>query len=236
MVGPGALVAPGDDVAGQTRLILAHVGQQVAPVDVADSVQPGALNPGHAQAVVDVEVAARLEPDGGQAHVVGDGPPAGGHQDLVDLDGLLAQPQRGRRIRPGALDSVDAGAQAHVDAVVGQPPAHVLAGEGLLARQQPVVDLDDGHLLAAQSLEGLGQLGAGHAAADHAQAPGDLRGLGGVAVVPRGGLGQPRDGGNGRSAAGGQHHRPRGGQRARVAVGGGHGHAALAVQAPVAAH
>ena len=54
---------------GDARLVLAHVGEQDAAVDVADRVEP--VVAGDLHVVVDLDVAAGLEPDGLEAEVLG---------------------------------------------------------------------------------------------------------------------------------------------------------------------
>src|SRR5206468_3335307 len=60
-------IATEDRVGGDPPVVLAHVRQQRAAVDVADRVQPvGAV---HAERLVDLDVAAWLEPDRLEAEV-----------------------------------------------------------------------------------------------------------------------------------------------------------------------
>jgi hypothetical protein len=82
-VGAGGAVLAGDEVADQTGLVLALVGQQRSAVHVAGGVQPPAVDGGHAQPVVDLERPAQLEPDRLQPDVVGVGRPSGGDQQLA---------------------------------------------------------------------------------------------------------------------------------------------------------
>ena len=72
-----------DGIGGDARLVLAHVGEEDAAVDVADGVEPAAVDAGGAQLVVDVDRLSRLQPDRLEPEVVGVGPAADGHEELV---------------------------------------------------------------------------------------------------------------------------------------------------------
>ena len=58
-----------NDVAGDARLVLAHVSEQRPPVAVADRVQPVTVDSGRAQLVVDLDEVAGLETDGLQTEI-----------------------------------------------------------------------------------------------------------------------------------------------------------------------
>ena len=75
-----------DHVGRDARLVLAHVGEQRATVDVADRVEPPAVDAGGAQLIVDRDRLARFEPDRVEPEVGGVGPPPDGDQQLVAGD------------------------------------------------------------------------------------------------------------------------------------------------------
>src|SRR6185437_11845020 len=77
--------AGGDRGGGDAGLVLALVGEQGVPVDVAESVQPALLEGGDPAGVVDLQPGPAKQADGVQADVVGERLPAGGEQHLVGL-------------------------------------------------------------------------------------------------------------------------------------------------------
>ena len=98
--------AGGDHVAAGAGLILPHVREERAPVDVAGGVEPAARDGGDAQARVDGEPRAGFQADRLEADVVGARLAPGRDQDLVGIDGAAvarASPRRCRRCgaRPG---------------------------------------------------------------------------------------------------------------------------------------
>ena len=82
-----------DVVGADPRLVLAHMGEQRASVDVADRVKP--VRAAHAQLIVDLEVAAGVDPGGLEPELGGARPPADRDQKLVTAQLLVAfEPQR----------------------------------------------------------------------------------------------------------------------------------------------
>ena len=79
---------PSDPVDADARLVLAHVGEQRAAVDVADRVQP--IRAADPHPVVDLEVAAGLDPDRLEPELGGARTPADGDQELVAAQLLAA--------------------------------------------------------------------------------------------------------------------------------------------------
>ena len=94
-----------------------------------------------------------------------------------------------------------------VHAALVERRAHLLAGERLLVRDQPVRGLDHGDLRPERA-PGLRHLHAHHAAAEDGQARGHLLRGGGLAVGPRPRLAQAVDRRDRRAGAGGHDHRP----------------------------
>ena len=146
----GELVRPGD---------IAHrvdIGEACRQVFVGFQ---GAVRP-HRQAQFLDAVAADI------------GHPAEGQQQAIEGDGhLLAGVHAAGDHALFAIDHFKAfGAvlQAHIHAVGTQAIEHQLAGVGILARQQAFGQLHLNHL-AAEALEGLGQLAANRPAAEHQQ-------------------------------------------------------------------
>ena len=83
--GEHAVVA--EDVVGrEARLVLAHVGEQRAAVDVADRVEP--VVAGDAHVLVDLDRLAGLEADGLEPEVVGRGRAAERDEQPLGLDAL----------------------------------------------------------------------------------------------------------------------------------------------------
>ena len=99
-----------DRVGADPRLVLAHVGEQRAAVDVADRVQP--LRAADAQPVVDLEVAARLDPGGLEPELGRPRPAPDRDQELVAAQLLAAlEPQRHlTALAARGGDRLDAGA------------------------------------------------------------------------------------------------------------------------------
>ena len=191
------------------------------PVAVADRVQPAPGNADRPQLPVHPDRTPGLEPDVLQAEVGGGGPAAHRDQDLVA--GELPPVRHLRHHRAVVAQPAGRGhphAGHHGDALGLERGLQFLAGERLLAREQPVRPLQDHDLLAAEPLERLGHLDADGAAAEHEQPPRDLLRAGRGPVVPGAGLGQAGNGRDERAAAGGQHDGPGRAQRPDGAVGG----------------
>ena len=161
------------------RLVLAHVGEQRAAVDVADRVQPVRAADPHP--VVDLEIAVGLDarPSPARARPCAAAPDR--DQQLVaaqllaalelqrDLPALAAR--RADRLRPGA----------HLDAAALEPVGDLLARERLLAPRSAGRRLDQGDA-GAEAAPRLGELHADDAAAEdqqplgHATSPSSPRG------------------------------------------------------------
>ena len=174
VVGHVADVLAEDHVAGDARLVLAHVGEQGAAVAVADGVQPVAVDArSRAAGRRPRRSLPGLEADGVEAEVGGRRAAADGDEDLVGLE-LAAVGQRGvtaPSLPSPRVTAVIAAPVMHGDALGLERRRATLAGERLLAAEQPVAAFDDRHLLAPEPLEGLGHLGADGAAAEHEQPP-----------------------------------------------------------------
>ena len=208
-----------DERADRPALVLALMGQQHPPVDVARGIEPAAVDALHLHRVVDGDAAAGREPDSGQAEVGGGRRASGRDEQLVGLDGRAVR--EGRGDRPAierALDPLDAdpGPDLHAGAFEAGPDE--LADERLGAGEQPLAPFEHGHLLAAQRRPRLRHL-HGHDAATHdEQPPGRRRGRRRLAAGPRARRAQPREVGDQRARAGRQHHGVPGGQRGGRAV------------------
>jgi hypothetical protein len=79
-----ARVAAEDHVGGDAALVLAHVGEERSTVHVADRVEP--VVAGNAQLLVDLDVPARLEPDGLEPEVGRGRLAPDADEDLVALE------------------------------------------------------------------------------------------------------------------------------------------------------
>ncbi len=135
-----ALVAAEDVRGRDSGLVLAHVGEQGAAVDVADRVEPVLAADPHG--VVDLDQAARLERDRLQPEVVRVRTPADRDEELGAGDAVPV----GQLERDGALATADLdrfGARAHVDSRLAQRVGDQLAGERLLAHDHALEQLDE---------------------------------------------------------------------------------------------
>src|SRR5664280_1208295 len=171
----------GDHVASDARLVLAHVGQQRAPAQVADGVEPVAACDG--QVVVDVEVAVLAcgHANGVQAKVVAVRRPPRGHHDLIGRDRRailerdrhlaavhvplagVARPLTPHRRRPrtepfaGELVAEQFG-KAGIDVRLGARAASVRregprdTGEGHVHGGEVTLTLEDGTLITADEI------------------------------------------------------------------------------------
>ena len=147
----------------QARLVLAHVGEQDAAVDVADRVQP--VVAGDLHVLVDVDVAAgRLEPDRVEPELLGPRVAAERGDELLGVDRRAVVHVDAQRVAV-LLDLGRLAAGADVDALLDERVGDLLAGELLLGGEQPPLALDQRHLGAERAV-GLRQLGAEHAAAE----------------------------------------------------------------------
>jgi hypothetical protein len=162
-----ALGAGRDDIPADAALVLAHVRQQRAAVDVADGVQP--VEPLDAQRVVDGDVATGFQADGLNAQVVGRRVPTECAQHLVRDDGLAALEGHRHLVTPPDLHDLGAGADDH--AGIAQAGGDELACPRFHAAEQPAASLEDRHLLGAQSLRGLRDLAGDDAAAEDREPP-----------------------------------------------------------------
>ena len=148
----------------EPRLVLPHVREQRAAVDVADRVEPVA--PVDAERLVGLDVPAGLETDRLQPDVARPRPPADRDEDLVrldrravvelDADGAVPGDRRRRRAEPD------------VDAAVAKRRQHLLAREPLLPLDQPLAPVDERHLRAERRPR-LRHLDPDHAAAEDRQ-------------------------------------------------------------------
>jgi hypothetical protein len=127
-----ALGAGGDHVAAHPGLVLAHVGEQVAPVDVADGVEPAVGHARRPHAGVHLDRAVRGEADRLQADVAHGHPAAEAHEDLVGLDPRAVIGVDGHRAaRDRAGDPGGRAAEAHVDARLLERLRQQVTGERL---------------------------------------------------------------------------------------------------------
>ena len=198
-------VAAEDDVRRDPRLVLAHVREEGPAVDVADRVQPVAVDAGGPQPLVDVDRRPGVRPTESSPRSPVDGrrptatssssPTKARPSSTVTVTGPPGDgPVDRDHLRPGDDDH----------SVGLQPGAHLLAGEGLLAAEQPVEPLEHGDLVGAEALDGLCHLHADRAAPEGDEPARHLPHRGHVAVVPRRGLGQAGDGRHGGARAGGE--------------------------------
>ena len=219
-------VGPEHVIGGDAGLVLGHVGERCAAVEVSDRVEPVVAR--HLGVLVDLDVsvgleADRLEPEAGDLR----GAPDRDEQLVAADDAAVAE--RHRHLGAVAPDRLGLLAGADVDAQLLQRLGDLGAGELLLARQQPPLTLDQGHLRAQRAIR-LPHLDADDAAAQDDQAVGDRIRRGRLAVGPRPRLGEPVDRRHGRRRPAGEDHRPADLERLLA-----HDHAALAVDAPPAA-
>jgi hypothetical protein len=225
-IGRRAGGAGGDDVAADPRLVLAHVREQRAAGDVADGVQPLALDVGHQQAVVGLDIAAGfqvdgLQPDAGAVRCPSrcDEDLVGDHLAAVEDDRHLAAAQLtllGRRDVAAAYP-LDLRVQPDVGTVRPQPLGQQVAGEGLVAAQQPLAGVDDRHVGSEPGEPGC-RLTTHDTTPDDDDPLGDGVQVGDVTRGTRVRLAQALDRGHRCAGAGGQDDGMAGGQRAGRAV------------------
>ena len=200
VLGRGALAE--HVVGGDAGLVLAHVRQQRAAVYVADGVEPLVL--GGAAVLVDLDGLARLEAEvleALRARLAADR-----DQQLLAAGGLAVVGLDDRHARL-AVHPDRLAARADVDAELAQGLGHLLAGEGLLARDEPALALDQRHA-RPQGRPRLRKLGPRHSAAQYDEALGHLLGGGRLAVGPRLRIGQAVDRRDQRLGAGRDDDRP----------------------------
>ena len=191
-----------DVLARQPRLVLAHVGEQDAAVDVADRVQP--VVAGDLHVLVDLDVVAALQPDALEPELLGARVTPERGDELLGVHGrAVVHVHRERVAVLHDLGGLAAGAD--VDAVLDERVRDLLAGELLHVGEQPALALDQRHLGAERAVR-LRQLGAEHAAAEDHDRLGDVLGGGGLAVGPRLGLAQALDRRQQGARAAGQDH------------------------------
>ncbi len=229
-------------------LVVGDVGEEGAADHVAGGVD---AVPARAEAAVHLDPLAPVEhPRGVEPQPLDVGPSAGGHEELLGRQGPPAPVPGGRPARaprsslpagasrPGAVRARGLHRHPPRPAVpvdrdgprAGQHPHALLlqdVGErrrelGVLPGQDPVLRLHQRHLHAEPGV-GLGELHPhGSGPEDHRRS-GEAVAVEGVLVGHVPGLLEPVHGGDGRPAAGGQHHLP-GGERPavglHVAVGG----------------
>ena len=160
LVAVGAVLGGGrvaeDVLDGEARLVLAHVGEQDAAVDVADRVQP--VVAGDLHVLVDLDVAAALEPDGVEPELLRARRAAERGDELLAVGGRAVVHRDAERVA-GPLDLRRLAAGADVDAHLHERLGHLLAGELLLGGQQAALALDQRHLGAERAV-GLRELRA----------------------------------------------------------------------------
>ena len=154
-----------DRVGREPRLVLPHVRQERATVDVTDGVEPVA--PGHPERLVDAHVLARLETDGLETDVGGARRPSDRDEELVGFHGLALV-----ELGPdGAVprDRDDARLEPEVDASLAQRVGDLLGRERLLPLDEAVAAVHERHLRAERRPR-LRHLDADDAAAEHEEA------------------------------------------------------------------
>ena len=230
--GPSGGARP-DPLPDDPGLILAHMSQRRLAAGIADRVEP--LREPAADDVVGAQP-HRLQTDPVQG-----GPAAGGHHDLVGVEGLLIAQDAHRTAvdaartpigGPGALAGGHSGPGENPDPAFRQGLGHDLGGEGLGPGQQARAAHEHGHLAAQGGHPGGGL--AGHdASADDDEPLGHLLDPGGVARSPW--MNVLQLGGDDGLRAIGQDDGSARLQQAHP-LGGAHHHSALSVQARPAAH
>ena len=129
---------------GDPGLVLAHVGEEGAAVDVADGVEPLAATDTQPAVGLEEAVLAGLDAGRLEADPLGPRNAADRDQELLGFH-PAAVVQLDRDSRAAGGDPLGEHAGAHVDPVgVAQRGGDLLAGEGLLARQQALLALDQG--------------------------------------------------------------------------------------------
>jgi hypothetical protein len=129
-----------------------------------------------------------FQADGLQAQVLRPRPTAGGDQDLLAPDLPPVDEGHGDGSTVPA-DRCCPHASPHRGPATGQRLPQLLAGEGLLPRQQALLGLDHGDPRAQRGIR-LGHLDPDRPAAEDQQPPGDRAGGGGFPVRPRVGFGR----------------------------------------------
>ena len=156
MVGPSFDRLAEEVVGGEARLVLPHVGEQRATVDVADRVEPCVGHTCGTQLFVHLNRCAGLEPDGVETEILGVRTATDGHEQLVGHD--LAPV--GEHADDGAVFGLAAGrgkadARLDRDPIAFEAMPHVVAGKRLFVREEPVRQFDDGDFLRAEAPPGL---------------------------------------------------------------------------------
>ena len=167
--GPPALlveprVAAEDHVGGDPGVVLAHVREQRAAVGVADRVEP--VVPGHAQALVDLDRPAGLEPTASRpsSRVAARRP-----TPTSSSSPTSSSPDSSSTVTPPLRETSTAGEPTRTSTPRSTSDSCTsVDGELLLAAEQPRRRLDDRHLRAEREPR-LAELDADHAAAEHDQ-------------------------------------------------------------------
>ncbi len=188
-------------VGGESRLVLPHVRQERAAVDVADRVEPR-LVPGNAERLVDRDVLPRLEPDRVEPDVCAPRCAPDRDEDLVGLDRLTVVELDADDAVP--RDSAHLGLDADVDPGLAEGRLHLLARERLLALDQPVSPMNERHP-RTERRPGLRHLDPDHPASQDEEPARDLLGRRRLDIRPGTGLSETRHRRNRRGAPGRDH-------------------------------
>jgi hypothetical protein len=200
-----AYVVAEDRVARDAGLVLAHVRERRAAIDVADRVEPAAVDADGTEAVVDLHRPTRLETDRLQPEVGRGRPAPDADQQLVAREfAVVLEPERDRSVRAGG--GCRTTLEQDLDPLRFERLFQLLARERLLAAEEARAALHDRDL-APEAAESLRELDAGRAAAEHEEPRRDARGLGGLPIRPRHRVGESFDGRNERRGAGGDDDR-----------------------------
>ncbi len=137
---------------------------------------------------------------------------------------------------PARVHALDSDAGDDRDALALEGLAELVTDEWLLPVQQPLIGVDDRHLVGPEPPPGLCHLHADCSAAEHEQPAGHGLGRGGATAVPEPDLGQPVDGWHGGAAASGDHDSAASDEPSGRPVGRLHVDDAFAHQATMAAY
>ena len=130
-VGAQLRVAAEDHLADHVRLVLAHVRQQGAAVDVAEREQP--VVAGHAQLVVDLDHLPGRQSDRLQADLVAVRTTPDGDEQLASAQRRAVLQLEADLAVAVARDAHGLDADVHPHSALEQRVGHLFAGEGLLA-------------------------------------------------------------------------------------------------------
>lgn len=163
MIGSGSESSPGlwlarklsfgpgrDGVAARSRLILAHVRQQNAVIDVARCIQPTRRNTFDATGVVDIQPIGRLQSDRFEPNVFGVWNAAGSDQDFIGFYARAAESNLHRSAGPPTFNARHIGGSMHCDSKFGKLGGDFLAHKRLHALQKACATIEYGNFLRAQ--------------------------------------------------------------------------------------